>query len=257
MAGGGGGGSSTTTTSIPDELKPLASAYTNKAINLSNQGFTPYGGQRFADLNTTQNLGIGMVQDRALNGDPTMNAGAGFLQGALQSGPQGATVNPYAQQGNPYLDAAVNKAQGNVLANAQGAAVRSGSFGNSGIAEAAGKQMADVASTMYGNAWGQQAQLAEAGAGRNDAMFQNWMGNNLNAAGQALNYGQSAYNDANQLMRAGQMMQDQQQQGLDFQYGQFQDAQNLPYKQLAAMSGVFQSQPYGSSQTTTQTGGGK
>lgn len=256
MAGGGGGGQSTTTQSIPDELKPLASAYTNKAINLSNQGFTPYGGQRYADLNPTQNLGIGMVQDRALNGDPTMNAGAGFLQRSLASGPQGATANPYAQQGNPYLDAAVNKAQGNVLANANAAAARSGSFGNSGIAEQAAKQMSDLASTMYGNAWGQQAQLAESGAGRNDAMFQNWMGNNLNATGQALNYGQSAYNDANQLMRAGQMLQDQQQQNLDFNYQTFQDAQNLPYKHLGAMSGVFGSNLGGSS-TTTQSGGGK
>lgn len=254
--GGGGGGESKTVQSIPDELKPLASAYSNKAISLSNQPFQAYTPDRYADLNVTQNLGIGMMQDRALNGDPTMNAGSSYLQRTLNSGPQGATVNPYAQQGNPYLDAMVNKAQGNVLANANAAAARSGSFGNSGIAEQAAKQMSDVATQMYGNAWGQQAQLAEAGAGRNDAMYQNWAGNNLNAANLGLQYGNQAYTDAGRLMGAGQVMQDQDQQNYDFNYGQFQEASNLPYRQLAAMSGVFGS-GLGGTSTTTQSGGGK
>lgn len=253
---GGSGGTSQTVQEIPAELKPLASAYTDKAIGLMGQGFTPFTGQRFADLTGTQQAGINMVQNRAMGGDATMNAGANFLQQQLQSGPQAATVNPYAQQGNPYLDAAVNKAQGNVLANANGAAVRSGSFGNSGIAEQAGKQMADIASQMYGQAWGQQAQLAEAGAGRNDAMYQNWAGNNLNAAGQALGYGNQAYTDASQLLRAGQIQQDQAQQGNDFAFQQYQSAQQLPYQQLAAAAGVFGSQPYGASSTTTQNSSG-
>ena len=255
--GSGGGGSSTTTQSIPDELKPLASAYTDKAINLSNQGFQAYGGERNAGLNTTQNLGIGMTQERALNGDPTVNAGSNFLQRSLQSGPQGATVNPYAQQGNPYLDAQVSKAQQSVLGEANAAATRSGSFGNSGIAEAAASKMGDVATSMYGNAYGQQAQLAEAGAGRNDSMFQNYMGNNLNAAGMGLQYGNQAYTDASQLQKAGQLQQDQRQNDLDFNYQQFQDASNLPYKQLSAMSGVFGSNLGGSSSTTQSGGGGK
>lgn len=254
--GSGGGGSSTTTQSIPDELKPLATAYTNKAMNLGNQGFNPYYGQRYADLNTTQNLGIGMIQDRALNGDATQNAGASFLQNQLQSGPRGATVNPYAQQNNPYLDAAVGKAQASALGAGQAAQIRSGSFGNSGIAEATAKQVGDIATNMYGQAYDRQAQLAESGASRNDAMFQNYVGNNLNAANLGLQYGNRAYQDAQQLMNAGQVMQDQNQQNLDFSYQQFQEAQNLPYRQLAAMSGVFGSN-LGSTATTQQSGGGK
>jgi hypothetical protein len=226
MSGGGGGGSSTTTQSIPDELKPLASAYTNKAINLSNQGFQPYGGQRYADLNPTQSLGIGMIQDRALNGSATMNNAEANLNQMMGGGT------------NPYLDAMVNKAQGSVLANAQGAAVRSGSFGNSGIAEQAAKQMGDVATSMYG----QQYNADQA--------------RRMQAIGMAPTFGDAAYRDASQLMNAGQVMQDQQQQNLDFNYGQFQEAQNLPYKQLAGMAGVFGSNLGGTS-TTTQSGGGK
>lgn len=223
---GGGGGSSTTVESIPDELKPLASAYTNKAINLSNQGFTPYGAPRYADLNSTQQLGIGMVQDRALNGSPTMRNAEGALNQTIQGGT------------NPYLDAMVNKAQASVLGNANAAAARSGSFGNSGIAEQAAKQMGDVATQMYGGAY-------ESDANRR-----------LQAIGMAPTFGNAAYSDAQQLMNAGQVMQDQKQQNLDFNYQQFQDATNLPYKQLAAMSGVFGSNLGGTS-TTTQQGGGK
>jgi hypothetical protein len=225
MGGGGGGQQSKTVQDIPEELKPLASAYTNKAINLSNQAYQPYTGQRYADLNTTQNLGIGMIQDRALNGSQTMNNAESALNGFMSGGT------------NPYLDTMVNKAQANVLGNAGQAAARSGSFGNSGIAEQAARQMSDVASQMYGGAY-------DADANRR-----------MSALQLAPTYGNRAYTDAQQLLNAGQMQQDQQQQNLDFNYGQFQEAGNLPYKQLASMSGVFGSGLGGSS--TTSAGGGK
>lgn len=240
--GGSGGGSSTTTQSIPDELKPLASAYTNKAIGLSNQQYNPYMGQRNADLNTTQNLGIGMVQDRALNGDPTMRAADQTLRQTLQGG-----------QTNPYLDSMVNKSQQSVVNNfntmtkpqTETAMANSGSFGNSGLTEmlqnqqkAAGMQMADISNSMYGNAYNTDR------------------ANQMSALQLAPQYGNQAYTDAAQLGRAGQMQQDQSQNNLDFNYNQFQDASNLPYKQLSAMAGVFGSNLGGSS-TTTQNSGGK
>jgi hypothetical protein len=140
-------------------------------------------------------------------------------------------------QGTPYLDAMVNKAQGSVLGNANAAAARSGSFGNSGIAQAAAKQMGDVATSMYGNA------------------YEGDQGRRLQAIGMAPGMDAAGYNSANQMLRAGQVQQDQQQQGLDFNFQNFQEAQNLPYKQLAAASGVFGSQPWGTSSTTS--GGGK
>jgi hypothetical protein len=70
-----------------------------------------------------------------------------------------------------------------------------------------------------------------------------------------LQYGNQAYTDADQMLKIGQIQQDQSQQGQDFNYQQFQDAENLPYKQLAAMSGVFGSNLGGESKT--KGGGGK
>lgn len=222
--GGGGGQSSTSMPAIPDELKPLANLYVKQAEQIAQTPFQGYTGQRFADMNASQNLGLGMVQNRALNGSATMNNAEGNLNQFMQGG------------SNPYLDLMVNKAQGNVLANAQGAAVRSGSFGNSGIAEQAAKQMGDVATSMYGNAY---------------AGDQN---NRLQAIGMAPTFGNAAYQDAGQLLNAGNMIQGQQQKNLDFGFQQFQDAQNNPYKQLQATGGVV---GQSTGQTTTTSGGGK
>lgn len=222
--GDGGGGTSTSVPTIPDELKPLANLYVKQAESIAQTPFQAYTGQRNADLNATQNLGIGMVQNRALNGSATMNNAEQNLNGFIRGG------------SNPYLDSMVNKAQGNVLSNANAAAARSGSFGNSGIAEQAAKQMGDVATSMYGGA------------------YESDQGRRMQAIGMAPTFGNAAYQDAGQLLNAGNMQQNQQQKNLDFGFQQFQDATNNPYKQLQATGGVLgQSQ----GQTTTSSGGGK
>jgi len=220
----GGGSSSTTTSEIPAELRPLASAYTSKALDLSQQAYNPYGGQRYADLNQTQQDALGMVQQRAAGGNPLQQAAESSLQQTIQG------------QTNPYLDSMVNKAQQSVLGTANQAAVRSGSFGNSGIAEQAARQMGDVATSMYGGAY-------ESDANRR-----------LQATSMAPTISQAGYQDAAQLLNAGQVQQNQQQQNQDFAYQQYQEQQNLPYQQLAAMSGVFGSN-LGNSASTTSTGG--
>lgn len=225
--GGGGGGESRTVQNIPDELKPLATKYAQDAIALSNRGFTPYGGERFADLNQTQEQGLQAIQNRALGGSQTVNMAEQQLQNNIQGG-----------QTNPYLDAMVGRAQDSVRSGFNTAAVNSGSFGNSGLQEQFQKGLGDVASNMYGQA------------------YETDRNRQMQSIGMAQQFGNQAYTDANQLLNAGQVRQDQAQQGRDFDFQQFQEQQNLPYRNLAAMSGVFSSFP-GQSSTTTQSGGGK
>jgi hypothetical protein len=241
--GGGGGGQSTSTTtaSIAPELKPLADLYVKQATAIGNTPFQPYGGQRFADLNQTQNLGLGMVQNRALGGSATMSNAENSLNKLIGGG-----------NTNPYLDQMVNKAQTSVVDNfnnmvkpqTEMAMQNSGSFGNSGYQQlmqnqqkAAGQQMADIATDMYGNAYNTD------------------QANRMQAIGMAPTFGNAAYQDAAQLLNAGGIQQNQAQQGLDFNYQQFQEAQNNPYKQLAATGGVV-GQNMGSTTTGTQSGGG-
>lgn len=225
----GGGDSQTSTTSqeLPAELKPLVTAYANKAINLGNTGYTPYTDQRYSDLNAVQNQGLSQTIDRAVNGSQTMGNAEQALNQQIAGG-----------NGNPYLDAQVQRAQDSVKSNFNTSAINSGSFGNSGVQEAYTKNLGDVASQMYGQAYeGDQARQ-------------------MQAIGMAPTFGNQAYTDANQLMTAGQVVQDQDQQNKDFSYQQYQEQQNLPYQQLAAMSGVFGSNLGNSASTKTSGGGG-
>lgn len=224
--GGGGGGTSTTTPTIPDELKPLANLYTQQATQYAQTPFQSYDAQRFAGLNQTQNQGLQMVQDRALNGSQTFDNAESNLNQMMQGGT------------NPYLDAMVKKAQGSVMSNAATAMNRSGSFGNTGIQEQALNQMGDLANQMYG----QQYQFDQ--------------GQRMQAIGMAPGFANQQYQDASQLLNAGNIMQNQDQQGLDFAYNQFQQQQDHPLKQMQATGGMLQSN-MGSSTTSNQSNGGK
>lgn len=227
MAGGSGGGGSTTKNEVDARFSPLIDYATQAAKGVQEAGYTPYSGQRFQEMNGTQQAGIGMIQDRAMNGDPTMDQAKSTLQDTLKGG-----------NTNPYLDSMVSKAQQGVMGNMAALQARSGSFGNSGIAEQGAQQMGKIASDMYGQAY----------AGDRS--------NQMQALGMAQQYGNQSYNDAAQLMKVGGQMQDQKQQQNDFNYGQFQDQQNLPYKQMAAYSGLLGSSGSTGTSTTTPTGGG-
>lgn len=224
---GGGSEKSTTTQEIPKELKPLATAYANKAMNLSNQAYNPYQGQRFEDLNGAQNQGIWNTAVRAVGGSDTINNAESELNKIIQGG-----------QTNPYLDQMVSKAQDSVRSQFNTGAVNSGSFGNSGLQEQFQRGLSDTATQMYGQAY------------ETDRARQ------MQGIGMAQQFGNQAYTDAEQLLKVGQIQQDQAQLGKDFQYQQFQEQQDLPYKQLAAMSGVFGSN-LGGTTVSKGSGGGK
>lgn len=238
--GGGGGSSSTAMPEIPNELKPLANLYTKQATDIAATPFQAYTGQRYADLNGTQNQALSMIQQRAQNGSPVLDQANQTLTQTLQGG-----------NTNPYLDQLVSKAQSSVSDNwnnftkpqSEAAMVNSGSFGNSGLQEqqdnlrkAAVQQSSDIATQMYGNAY------------NTDRSAQ------LQGLSLAPTYGNQAYTDAGQLLNAGNTQQNAQQNNLDFGYQQFQDAQNDPYKKLQAIGGVV---GQSTGQKTTSSGGGK
>lgn len=238
--GGSSGQTSTTSNSVPEELKPLASLYTQQATDIASTPYQKYTDQRYAGLNQNQNAGIDMVANRALNGSQTMNNAEGSLNSFITGG-----------NTNPYLDSLVSKAQSSVVnqfnettkPQLEASMQNSGSFGNSGYSQlmqskqkAAGQQMSDIANQMYGQAYeGDQAKR-------------------MQAIGMAPTFGNAAYQDAGQLLNAGGLQQQTDQNNLDFNYQQFQNAADNPYKQLQATGGVLQGN-MGSN--TTQSGGGK
>ena len=229
--GGGGGGSSTTVSEIPAELKPLASRYTQEATKMFDTPYQAYGGQRYADMNTLQNLGIGATAARAMGGDAAINAGYGNVLSTLQGDYLNPATNPYLQQN---VQTAMNQAMGNINSQFN----KPGAFGGTAHQGVAANQLGNIAANMYGQNYGNE---------RN---------NQLQAWNAAQTYGQNAYNDASQLMNVGQILQDEQQKGLDWNLQQFQEQQDYPYKNLGAAAGVFGSNLGGKS-TTTQDSGGK
>lgn len=237
--GGGSGTTSTTTNSVPEELKPLAALYTKQAEGIAATPYQSYGGQRYADLNATQNAGIGMVQQRALGGSQTMDNAEGSLNQFIQGG-----------QTNPYLDkmydagaqGMIRNFGGSILPGVNSTFAQGGRYG-SGAHQTAldnasntlATNLGNMATNLYGNAYGQDQQ------------------NKLSAISQAPTFGNAAYQDAGQLLSAGGLQQQNAQNPLDFQYQQFQSAQDHPYKQLQATGSVLQGN-MGSN--TTQSGGG-
>ena len=226
--GGGGGGGTTTSNILDPRFSPLIDYATQSVANVNAQGYVPYTGDRFAGLSGNQQAGIDMIANRATGGDPTMRQATSTLQNTLQGG-----------NTNPYLDAMVQKSQDSVIRNMNQQAARSGSFGNSGIAQAGAEQMGDIATQMYGNAYNTDR------------------ANQMAALSLAPTYGNQAYSDAAQLMKVGQTQQDQEQQARDFAYQQFQDRQNDPYKKMAAYSGLLGASSATAQTQTTQDSGGK
>lgn len=237
----GGGGSSSSSTKLPAELRPLASAYAKKAQQIGSNPYTPFTGQRFAGMTGDQNAAMGMIRDRAMNGSPVMDQADQTLMQTLQGG-----------QTNPYLNSMVDQAQQSVARNynlltkpqTESAMVRSGSFGNSGLQQMqqeqqrqATEQMGNVATQMYGQAYDQDR------------------ARQMQALGMAPTYGNQAYQDAAQLLNSGALQQANKQQGLDFNYQQFVEGREQPYKNLQAMGAPF-SQNMGSTTSQKQGMGG-
>ena len=164
---------------------------------------------------------------------------------------QGGLQQMMGDQPNPYLDQQVAKAQQSVIDSynmatkpqLESAMVGSGSFGNSGLQQMQGQaqnqlqqNLGNVATQMYGNA------------------FNTNQANRLQALGMAQGFANQDYTDLNQMLNAGNAYQDQAQNNADFNYEQWQQQQDDPYRRLQAMTGVM-SGTSGSTTTTKQSGG--
>lgn len=107
----------------------------------------------------------------------------------------------------------------------------------------------DFAAQQYNSNMGQDW------ATRNDSVNSAQDNNRMQAIGMAPTFGNAAYSDASQLLSAGGIQQQQNQNNLDFAYQQFQNRQDYPFKQLQATGGVVGSNL--GSKTTSSGGGGK
>lgn len=221
-------------TTVPEWMQPAAQNYLQSSQNLAAQPYNPYSGQTVAGLNPYQSDAYNAMAQRAMQGSPVNNAASGELQKTLSGGYMGAG-NPFGGS-NPYLQSQIDKAQGDVVRNfnktaapAWGTAgARSGSFGNSGLAEMENEdrrnlqgQLGNISSSMRFNDYGQQV-----------GMYENERNRMQGAVSMAPTLANQDYADADRLAAAGFGFQQQEQKQLSDQYGRFQEARDYPQKQL-------------------------
>lgn len=212
---------------LPAFAMPYGAGYLQRAQQVADTPYQAYTGQRVADFSPWQQQAFQAQAQRAMSGSPVMNAANSQLQSTIS----GANLN-----GNPYLQSQIDAAQGDLVRqwnNVQkpqwdASMQRSGSFGNSGIAQA-------------------QA-MAQEGLGRNLGMigsnmrFQNYANernNQMQATSMAPTFAQQDYNDISQLQQAGAAYQGQNQRLLDNAYSQFMDSRQYPQQQLDVLGNAL------------------
>jgi len=277
--GGGGGGSApanttatnTQTTELPEWARGYAKDTLAKGQALTDTNQNPYqtySGDRIAGFSPMQQQAMQSAQN--MTAAPQIGQGTAAATGAALGGLDVAgQANPYGFQNqvggymNPYMNqilapqlAEANRQYDIGATRQQSAATQAGAFGgsreaimaaenernrNTGLNQIYGQGL-NTAYTNAQNQYNQNMQNQLAGYG---------MANQ--AAGQLGQLGQNQYQQnmgINQLQaQYGGQQQALQQQGLTQAYGDFQNQQNYPYKQLGFMSDMIRGLPLGQQST--------
>lgn len=203
---GSSGGQQTQTSGPPGYVEPFAKDALVSAKTLANVPYQAYPGQRIAPLNSQQEQGLQMTEQRALSGSPVMNAANRNLQDTLNG-------NYLNAESNPYLSGAVNKALGDVQTRVN-SQFSGNNFGGTAHQEWLGSQLADAALPIYAQNY--------------DNERQRQMQANLFAPQAA----QSDYNDLQALLGVGDVRQANTQQNLDYLYNQWNEQRGYRDSQL-------------------------
>jgi hypothetical protein len=187
--------------------------------------------------NTTQ--GLEMQRQRAMSGDPTVQAAAGQVQGTAQ----GDYLNA-----NPHLNQAIQNATQPIMQNFNESIIPGIQSGFSGAGrygsgmqgfqqqragEAAGRQASEIAQNMSAQSYGDE---------RN---------RQLQASSLAPQFGQESYRDAANLINAGSAFENQAGANLQEDINRFQQGQQAPKDALAQYMALVGGGSYGGSTVGT------
>lgn len=220
IAGAADNGQESRTSGLPDWMQPAAQQYVQNAQDLSQTPFTPYPGQGVAPMNADQQAAMSQARTLAMQGDPSVNAaraqqanvvGGGMLNSnpyidqvargigdrmgeAYATGTRGRLTAGFQQSGNdPRYSSAYEQTVGNT---------------DRAFADSVGQTMAG----LYGDNY-RQERSAQDLASRFSPQFASDMRTNTEG-----------------LLSAGNQQQQQQQNVTNFDYGQFQQRQQWPFK---------------------------
>lgn len=216
--------------------QPYQQNYLDRAQALGGASYTPFGQSTTAAANPWQTSAWERTYNRGMQGAPEVGAARGQLTNTINGG--GFQSNPYLQGENPYLQQTIDSTLGDITRNynqtvrpAMGTAqVRSGSFGNSGLAETQANQEQNLAQEL-GRAssnlrYGDYTQRAQMYGQERDRQMQ--------ATQNAPAFANVDYTDLQAMQQAGNAAQGQQQNEISSNFAQYLDAREWPFRTLGA-----------------------
>jgi hypothetical protein len=213
-------GQESRTSGLPDWMQPAAQQYVSTAQRLSQTPFTPYPGQGVAPMNPDQQAAMSQARTLAMQGDPSVNAARAQQANVIGGGMLNS--NPYIDQvargiGDRMGEAYATGTRGRLTAGFQQSgndprysSTYGQTVGNTdrAFADSVGQTMAG----LYGDNY-RQERGAQDLASRFSPQFASDMRTNTEG-----------------LLSAGNQQQQQQQNVNNFDYGQFQQQQQYPFK---------------------------
>lgn len=280
---GGGSDAATNEFKPPEWTRDLYPQAMDAAVGLAQRPYQQYYGQKIANTNPWQHTAGQLTVDRALYGDPQMNAARGSLMDISQGGaqnPYGNVSNPWVGQtnqflNNDYLNQDIANTAGDMAsAHALGTsatnnmlAAQAGAFGGSAHLEkqamdAAGlaKQVGQMGTSARSADLGRKTSAAATDLGRNtDAwmsdigrrgnLWQADVGNVMQASMGSLPFSQNDQASYDAMKQYGDFQQNYGQGLLNEHYNEFQRQQNFPLQNLDLL---FSALARGSGQYGTQ-----
>lgn len=216
--------------------QPYQQNYLDRAQNVGGSTYTPFGQSTTAQANPWQTSAWERTYNRGMQGSPEVSAARSQMTSTINGG--GFQSNPYLQAENPYLTSTINNTLGDITRNYQQtvapamatAQARSGSFGNSGLAEYQANQEQNLASEL-----GKTASNLRFGDYQNRSqLYDNERNRQMQATGQAPAFANVDYTDLQAMQQAGNSLQGQQQNELTSNYNQYLDSREWPFRTLAA-----------------------
>lgn len=267
MNKGGDTTTQTTTGELPGYISPYINRLLPRAEAVSNQGYTPYNGQRLTDFSGDTNTAFNMIRGQAAAGTPGLDAAMGTAGGIAGYEAQtipGANLDPYM---NKYTEGVLDVQKRRATqtfqeqqAGRDASAVAAGAFGgdrrfvqDSLATRDLNNQIQDMdaqgLAAAFDRATGlfqQDEQNRQSGKnlGLNAAIAQG----GLAQQGQDMKLGL-----AEALSGVGSKVQQRQQAGLDMAYKDFVSQRDYPAQQLALYSQLLSGVPVTPTSTTTTT----
>lgn len=227
LGGGGGGGKASSSTTIPKWLKPIVKPLYIQSANIggqiANQGYTKYGGQRVAGLNSGQQDAITGINNNRFN--PLSMQSKQYTSDTLA----GKNL-----QGNPYLEGMIGVGNKSIADNynktlrpqMDANIARQGAFGGSGWMQANNDMNQQLAEQLANN--------------DTTNRFNNYnmeRGYQNQAAGDAANWSNQDLAGQQAALQANSLQQGLDQQQMDINNADFNEQRDWLFRALQGLQG--------------------